>query len=420
MILQVMRTGWMNLKRDRAALILSFVVPIVFFSIFAGIFASRASRTPKVTLAIADEDGSERSRRLIAALKSEKALRVVEVDKEKRPLNAASAETYVKAGDAPAAIVIPKGFGTSKITFGPSSNAARPKFLIIADTSDPVAAQVANGLLQKTVMTSMPDMMMNAGVDAVDQYSGGLTEQQKKTLQSNFKTFQEWGEMGGGGANAEASAIDIQLVDILGETKKAPMVAFYAAGIGVMFMLFTASNAGGALLEEHESGTLDRILSTRVTLNSLLVGKLVYLWTLGIVQLLVMFTWGAVVFKLELLKHFDGFVIMAVATGLACSAFGLLLAAVSRSRAQLSALSTLTVLTLSALGGSMVPRFLMPESMQKAGLALFNTWAIEGFTRVFWREEPLQALIVPVAVLVGTGLVFFAIAMRLTRRFEIT
>lgn len=420
MILQVMRTGWMNLKRDRAALILSFVVPIVFFSIFAGIFASRASRTPKVTLAIADEDGSERSRRLIAALKTEQALRVVEVDEEKRALNAASAEKYVKAGDAPAAIVIPKGFGTSKITFGPSSNATRPKFLIIADTSDPVAAQVANGLLQKTVMTSMPDMMMNAGVDAVDQYSGGLTEQQKKTLQSNFKTFQEWGEMGGGGAKAESSAIDIQLVDILGETKKAPMVAFYAAGIGVMFMLFTASNAGGALLEEHESGTLDRILSTRVTLNTLLVGKLVYLWTLGILQLLVMFTWGAVVFKLELLKHFDGFVIMAVATGLACSAFGLLLAAVSRSRAQLSALSTLTVLTLSALGGSMVPRFLMPESMQKAGLALFNTWAIEGFTRVFWREEPLQSLIVPLAVLVGTGMVFFAIAMRLTRRFEIS
>ncbi len=420
MILQVMRAGWMNLKRDRAALMLSFVVPIVFFSIFAGIFAGRAASTPKVTLAIADEDRSERSRRLIAALKSEKALRVVEVDEEKHPFTAASAQIYVKTGDAPAAIVIPKGFGVSRITFGPGNNATRPKFQIIADTSDPVAAQVVNGLLQKTVMTAMPDMMMTAGVDAVDQYSGGLTEQQKKMLQSNFKAFEEMGAMGGESAKTDASAIDIQLVDILGETKKAPLVAFYAAGIGVMFMLFTASNAGGALLEEHESGTLDRILATRVTLNKLLVGKLVYLWTLGIVQLLVMFTWGAIIFKLELLKHLDGFAIMATATGIACSAFGLLLAAVARTRAQLGALSTLTVLTLSALGGSMVPRFLMPESMQKVGLLLFNTWAIEGFTRVFWREEPLHTLIVPVAVLLGTATVFFAIAMRLTRRFEIS
>lgn len=420
MILQVMRAGWMNLKRDRAALMLSFVVPIVFFSIFAGIFAGRAASTPRVTLAIADEDRSERSRRLIAALKSEKALRIVEADKEQQPLTAASAQLQVKTGDAPAAIVIPKGFGTSKITFGPGNKDTRPNFRIIADTSDPVAAQVANGLLQKAVMTSMPEMMMSAGVDAVDQYSGGLTEQQKKMLQSNFKAFEEMSAMGGESATSEGSAIDVELVDIHGETKKAPLVAFYAAGIGVMFMLFTASNAGGALLEEHESGTLDRILATRVTLNKLLVGKLFYLWTLGVVQLLVMFTWGAVMFKLELLKHLDGFAIMAAATSIACAAFGLLLAAVARTRAQLSALSTLTVLSLSALGGSMVPRFLMPESMQKAGLLLFNTWGIEGFTRVFWREEPLYTLIVPVAVLVGTGAVFFAIAVRLTRRFEIS
>ena len=251
MILQVMRAGWMNLKRDRAALMLSFVVPIVFFSIFAGIFAGRAASTPKVTLAIADEDRSERSRRLIAALKSEKALRVVEVDEEKHPFTAASAQIYVKTGDAPAAIVIPKGFGVSRITFGPGNNATRPKFQIIADTSDPVAAQVVNGLLQKTVMTAMPDMMMTAGVDAVDQYSGGLTEQQKKMLQSNFKAFEEMGAMGGESAKTDASAIDIQLVDILGETKKAPLVAFYAA-------VQKAAHSWKSTRAEHSTGSSRR------------------------------------------------------------------------------------------------------------------------------------------------------------------
>ena len=43
MIANIVRTGWMNLRRDRAALMLSFVVPIVFFSIFAGIFGARRS-----------------------------------------------------------------------------------------------------------------------------------------------------------------------------------------------------------------------------------------------------------------------------------------------------------------------------------------------------------------------------------------
>jgi linearmycin/streptolysin S transport system permease protein len=187
----------------------------------------------------------------------------------------------------------------------------------------------------------------------------------------------------------------------------------------VMFMLFTASNAGGALLEENESGTLDRILSTRVSLATLLAGKLVYLGTLGMAQLIVMFTWGALVFKLQLASHLAGFAIMTVSTAVACAAFGLLIASLARTRQQLGAITTLVVLSLSALGGSMFPRFLMPEAMQKAGLVLFNAWAIEGFTRVFWREEPLQSLIVPALVLIGSGVVFFATALHLTRRFDI-
>jgi ABC-2 type transport system permease protein len=403
----------MNLRRDRAALMLSFAVPIVFFSIFAGIFGSRSSQTPRVTIAVTDLDRSARSQRVVANLQAEKALRVMIVDSE------ATAETKVRAGDAPAAIIIPKGFGTTKLTFGPGGETTRPKFRIVADSSDPVATQVANGLLQKAVFAAMPDAMMSSGIEAVDRYSGGLTPQQRKTLDGNAKVFQEWSQMSGNQANS-TDLIAIEIDDVLGETKQAPMVAFYAAGIGVMFLLFTASNAGGALLEEHESGTLDRILATRVSMNTFLTGKLVYLWTLGVVQLIVMFVWGALVFKVELIKHLDGFAIMTVSAALACAAFGLLIASIARTRAQLGAISTLTVLSLSALGGSMVPRFLMPESMQRLGLALFNTWAIEGFTRVFWREEPLQRLIVPVLVLAGCGALFFAIALKLTKRLEMS
>src|SRR5207237_6237803 len=119
------------------------------------------------------------------------------------------------------------------------------------------------------------------------------------------------------------SLVPIEVSHILGKTKNNPIVAFYAAGIGVMFLLFTASNAGGALLEESESGTLDRILTTRVTLTKLLLGKLVYLWTLGFAQLVVMFVWGAIAFKLELFKYFGGLAIMAIAPPLPTPALGL-------------------------------------------------------------------------------------------------
>jgi len=417
MIASVVRAGWLNLRRDRAALMLSFIVPIVFFSIFAGIFGAQKSKTPKTTVVIADLDRSESSQRLIEALKRESALDIVLTPKKSTtPFDAQSAEAYVRAGDAPVALVIPKGFGATKIRFDAANDG--PAFRLMSDSADPIADQVVGGLLQKTMMTSMPEMMMDAGVSEVDRWSGGLTAQQKAALDQNMKSYRTFSARPAA-TKKSSDLIRIEKTDVVGQNKSNVVAALYAAGIGVMFLLFTASNAGGALLEENESGTLDRILTTCLTLTQLLLGKLVYLWTLGFVQICVMFIWGAIAFRLQLVQHIGGFLIMALSTSLATSAFGLLLASVCRTRAQLGAMSTLVVLSLSAIGGSMFPRFLMPAGLQKAGLVLFNSWALEGFTNVFWRELPLQSLGLPAAVLIGWAIVFFVASRQLTKRWEI-
>ena len=398
MILDVVRTGWMNLRRDRAAMMLTFIVPIVFFSIFYGVFGSQRSGTPKVRLAIADEDHSENSKRLVTALRTESALTLVGAPKNAQPFTASTAEEYVRAGDGPIALVIPKGFGAAPIRFGGGAQSG-PALRLLSDSADPVAPQVVSGLLQKTVMTALPDLMAQTGADAVDRWSGGLTAQQRATINKNIASFREYSSRPR--AQSTQSPVNIQTEDVVGRQRRNIAVSLYAAGIAVMFLLFTASGAGGALLEEIESGTLERILTTRLTLTKLLLGKLAYLWTLGVAQIIVMFVWGAVLFHLELVQHLPGFIIMTATTALATSAFGLLLASIARSRAQLAALANLIVLSISALGGSMWPRFLMPVAMQKAGLVLFNSWALEGFTNVFWREEPLASLVLPVVVLLA-------------------
>jgi ABC-2 type transport system permease protein len=97
----------------------------------------------------------------------------------------------------------------------------------------------------------------------------------------------------------------------------------------------------------------------------------------------------------------------------------MLLASICQTRAQLGAISTLLILMMSAVGGSMFPRFLMPEAMQKAGLFTINAWAIDGFTKVFWRDLPVQQLWQQVSVLLAVGIVLFVLARRIARRWEI-
>jgi len=128
--------------------------------------------------------------------------------------------------------------------------------------------------------------------------------------------------------------------------------------------------------------------------------------------------WGAAEFDLELFTHLPGFAVMTAATAIAAASFGMVLATLSRTRPQPAAISTLLILTMSALGGSMFPRFLMPQSMKTLGLFTFNAWAIDGYTKVFWRDEPILHLLPQIAVLLGSSIVLFVVARLLARRWD--
>ena len=421
-----MRTALIALRRDRGAFALSFVLPIGFFSIFAVIFGGRHDSTPAVKVIVVDEDHSSASQRLIRGLEREGSLAVkkkpaAKEGVEQSDYTAATAEAAVKDGTAPAALIIPHGFGENPISFGaPGEN--RPTIQLLKDSSDMVAPQVIAGLLQKVAMTAMPDVMAEQGSRYMDQYAGGLTPAQRKRIDGSLEELRQRENSDGGqaasGDSNRGMPVAVTARDVVGENKNNPMVSFYAAAIGVMFLLFTASGASGSLLDEAESGTLDRVLSSRVTMGNLLAGKLVYSMLLAFSQLVVMFVWAWLVFKIDFIPHIPGFVIMGLSTAFAVAAFGMLLASICRTRAQLGPLSTLVILLMSSIGGSMFPRYFMSEAMQKAGLLTINAWAIDGFTKVFWRDEPISHLWPQVLVLLGIGVVLWAVARRLARRWE--
>ena len=421
--LPIIRTAFVSLRRDRGALALSFILPIAFFSIFAVIFGGSRDSTPKIRVIVVDEDHSRASERLAEGLKKESALMVRTrpnpVKNVEQPnYTGVTAEAAVKEGVAPVALLIPKGFGQNPMSFGPADS-SRPTIQLLEDPSDLVAPQMLQGLLQKVAMTSMPDLMVEEGSKYLDQFGGGLTPQQRESMDEGARFLRERQNSGGSGPDpGSGQLIAVTSRAVVGESKNGDMISFYAAAIGVMFLLFTASGAAGSLLDEAESGTVDRVLSSRINMTSLLLGKLAFNSLLAFAQLSLMFLWGWAVFKLDIWSHVPGFLIMGLSTAVAVAAFGMLLASICKTRAQLGALSTLVILVMSSVGGSMFPRYLMPESMQKAGLLTINAWAIDGFTKVFWRNEPISHLVPQVAVLAGIAIVLFAFARRVARRWE--
>ncbi len=394
MIPLLTRVAWTNLSRDRAAQVLVFVLPVAFFSIFAVIFGGRdgSSGTGRLHVVVVDESRTETSAALVEALAADSSLHVItrakasERDTTRVPIDRARAEAMVRGGDVSVAVVLPAGIDTSLGRF----DGRGTKTLLLTDPSDPVAPKMAMGLLQKAALT-----VTRAAADEFRGASAGAPVPVDDLMPARTETR-----------------------EVVGHREQHSMIAFYAAGIAVMFMMFSAAGGAGALIEETESGTLERVLSTGIGMNALLGSKWLYTTLTGLAQLAVMFAWARLVFGLELLPHLPGLVLMCAFTAMATSAFGLVLATAARTRQQLQGLSNIVVLSLSAIGGSMFPRFLMSEALQKVSLVGFNAWALDGFLKVFWRELPVTALWPQLAVLGGFTIAFLALARFFAKRWE--
>jgi ABC-2 type transport system permease protein len=421
----LLRIGWINFKRDRVVQALTFLLPILFFSIFAVVFGNQQNPTRKVRVAVVDEDRSAFSAKVVSALEAEGGLQVrtrTGTGADAPVLDRAGAEALVRSGGVPVAVVLPAGLGNSR-KFWNDPGQGVPKVLLLADVSDPVAPQMVQGLLQKVSFTAAPELLATEGMAMFEKYGGPLTPAQQQSRDQWLLEMQKPPATAGAGSAAAAGpamGFPTEIVNVMQpDQSDTSTIAFYAAGIGVMFLLFSAAGAGGTLLEEEESGTLGRLVESRAGMSGLLIGKWLFVMLMGCVQLTVMFVWGALVFGLPLLPHLPGFAVMTIFTAGAAAGFGLVLATISRTRAQLSGLSTIIILTMSAIGGSMFPRFLMSETMQQFGLVTFNAWALDGYLKVFWRNAPLIDLWPQVLVLGGLTVLFLLVSRRLARRWEL-
>ena len=112
----------------------------------------------------------------------------------------------------------------------------------------------------------------------------------------------------------------------------------------VMFALFGIGAGAGTVFEERARGTYQRILSCPVDRGAILAGKVINQFALTVTQAALLFAIGAALFRLEL-RMVALLALLIVSLAFATTSFGMLLVSLAGSRRQLSALSTLTILT---------------------------------------------------------------------------
>ena len=237
---------------------------------------------------------------------------------------------------------------------------------------------------------------------------------------------------------------------------------YYAGAVSVMFVFFAAMHGAMGGLDERRSGLQSRLALARGGLAPILGGRAAWLTAVGVMQSAAVFVaawiklpalepWqmaaaavtalavgfcaaglalaltgvmqSAAVFvaawvKLPALEPWQmaAAAVTALAVGFCAAGLALALTAACRSREQAQPLTTFVVLLLAALGGSMAPRFLMPEAFRDLGWITPHAWAIEAYQAVIWRGEFTSTVIAAWAVMAGLGVSGLGVALMLERR----
>jgi ABC-2 type transport system permease protein len=103
--------------------------------------------------------------------------------------------------------------------------------------------------------------------------------------------------------------------------------------------------------------------------------------------------------------------LVSITLSLSANGLGLLVAAVTKTEAQINGLSILLAIALGALGGMMVPGFLMPGFMRSLSMFTPHAWALRGYHDIILRGMGLEGVCFESGVLILFALLFFLIAL---------
>lgn len=416
------------LWRMPAILLVIFLPGIVMYAVFTKIFEGSASGGGgsgiTFKLGVLDLDDSPASRSLVAAL-ADADVRVRRIDPTTMPVDqtpdAFAGKWVLAKGNADSALIIPQGFFASPVFFmGDSHEGVR----LVYDEASPIQASAIEGLLQmaagRALFDGLKGLVTGGFANPISEEDAPPSSDSADAAPTTENDAVAAAPEGDEQSRKEPPAALLRVTKVGAAEDKMPIAAkhLFLAGIVPMFLLFGASGAARGIIDELHSGEIARLMVAPVASGQILIGSLIPAMLVAVLQCYSMYLFAWLVFGVAIWNITAGLFVLTVATAAATTGFGIFLGALCRTAQQVDSIGTIVILAMSAIGGSMVPRFIMPEFMKKLGLFTINGWSYDGFLALI-RGEGLTGIAAPLAVLLVTAAVLMTLGTHLlARRLE--
>jgi ABC-2 type transport system permease protein len=186
--------------------------------------------------------------------------------------------------------------------------------------------------------------------------------------------------------------------------KQVSGMQYYAAAMAAMFLLFNIMNGAKSFINERETETLARLMSTPTAKLSVLVGKFLGNLYFCIVQFSLFLVITHLIFHVYWGENVFQTVTIAFMYSIAVSGLAIFFAALLKDSKTADTVGGLGVQIFSLIGGSMVPLTIFPSSLQTVANIAPNKWALSSFIDIM-SGTTWNALLLPLTVLFLIGIV---------------
>lgn len=379
--------------RDRSAFIFGIVAPLVLAFVFNLVFGSVFDATGLgLEYGMVDLDRSEISQRFGAVLEEVEADGVLTIENY---ANEASAERAIEDDEIDAYYLIEDGFGEGVVTF------AAPTIRVVGDIDAPTSTQIAASIAQQ----------FSIGVEATQLAITTTAIATSSQISPQFVNSLS--------GDPSSAAFSYQLEDVSAATKQLDGTTYFSAAMAIFFLFFTVQFGVLGLLEEERDGTLARLRAAPIGRLSVVGGKAILAFLLGVISMTTLVVATSVPFLLNADWGAPLGVALLVVAGV-LSAVGImgLVASAAKTPEGAGNLGAIIAVVLGMLGGVFFPLGQGDDLLSKLTLLTPHAWFMRGLADLADAAPWTAALPATGALLVFAGVTGSIGLVLLRRRLE--
>lgn len=345
MFFAMVKKEFLLVLRDRHALLALFVMPAIFILIMSVALKEQFNQDAiSFNISIIDLDDSNLSNKIIGKLQEDKSFNILNDTK-----------------DADLRVSIPKGYSTDDLKKEMKLD------IIVKNSMKSDLLEIFKSKLLKTIVT----LKLEHFKESLKKISPKAAEPLDAITLSSNELFNIQYDKIQNIPNSTQQSVPTWIV------------------FGMFFVIIPMSTI---FINERKQNTLVRLNSMNISIFSMTISKIIPYLVINHIQVWIMIAVGMFVVPffdtpaLEINGSILALIVLSLSLSISAIGLSTLIAVSATSSEQATTIGGILNILLGAIGGVMVPKFIMPESMQKLADISPMSWGLDGFLDIFIRN----------------------------------